>query len=99
MVLRATSLVLFGDLHHLAQHHRGVAVEEGDPAKPLAGLERRNDEGLLRLEAALGHLVGLQGVDTLGLLSAGLLSFLPRNGGKLARSAARARRRWGCSLS
>merc|ERR1719229_270984 len=57
---RALLLALARD--NLPQHHDTVPVHEGDARKALAILEGVTDERLLRLEAALRHLVGLQRV-------------------------------------
>merc|ERR1719480_336194 len=53
-------LLLAGD--DLPQHHAAVAVQEGHAREALAVLEGVADQRLLRLEAALRHLVGLQRV-------------------------------------
>merc|ERR1711897_2487 len=47
-----------------------VAVHEGNAGEALAILEGVAHQGLLRLEAALSHLVGLQRVWVLHLLAA-----------------------------
>merc|ERR1711972_882609 len=60
--------------HHLSQHHDSIAVHECDAGEALAILEGVADKRLLRLEAALSHLVGLQRVGILHLLAARLLS-------------------------
>ena len=49
----------------LAQHYHTVAVHEGHPREALAILEGVAHKGLLRLEAALSHLIGLQRVRVL----------------------------------
>merc|ERR1711862_259646 len=72
---------------HLAQHADSVAVHEGHAGQALAILEGVGNQRLLRLEAALGHLVGLQGVGILQLLAAGLLAHLPLQCGDSARRA------------
>merc|ERR1712203_897741 len=61
----------------LAQHHHTVAVHESDTGQALAILESVANQRLLRLETALRHLVGLQGVGLLHLLAAGLLAHFP----------------------
>merc|ERR550539_1240204 len=68
-------LALAGD--DLAQHDDAVSVHKGNAREALAVLEGVADERLLRLEAALGHLVGLEGVGVFHLLAAGLLAHLP----------------------
>mmetsp|Transcript_76454 Transcript_76454/g.120632 ORF Transcript_76454/g.120632 Transcript_76454/m.120632 type:complete len:492 (-) Transcript_76454:62-1537(-) len=73
--------------HHLAKHHHTVAVHEGNTGKALAVLEGVADQWLLWLEAALSHLVGLQGVRVLHLLATSLLAHLPLQGGHTARCA------------
>merc|ERR1719352_488631 len=71
-----------------AKHHHAVAVHEGDAGEALAILEGVADQGLLRLEAALCHLVRLQRVRVLHLLAARLLAHLPLELGDPARGAA-----------
>merc|ERR1712178_161658 len=66
--------------HHLAKHHHAVAVHESNAGKALAVLEGVADQRLLRLEAALSHLVGLQRVRILHLLATSLLAHLPLQG-------------------
>merc|ERR1711964_410094 len=61
----------------LAKHHHAVAIHEGNPREALAILEGIADERLLRLEAALGHLVRLQRMRLLHFLAACLLAHLP----------------------
>merc|ERR1719188_2167847 len=61
----------------LAQHHDAVAVHERHTRQALAVLEGVAHQRLLGLEAALGHLVGLQGVRVFHLLAARLLAHLP----------------------
>merc|ERR1712186_298256 len=72
----------------LAKHHHAVAVHEGHARQALAILEGVADQRLLRLEAALRHLVGLQGVRALHLLAARLLAHLPLERGDTASSTA-----------
>mmetsp|Transcript_73712 Transcript_73712/g.208779 ORF Transcript_73712/g.208779 Transcript_73712/m.208779 type:complete len:344 (-) Transcript_73712:164-1195(-) len=72
---RRVLLALTGD--NLAQHDHAVAVHEGDSRKTLAVLEGVADKWLLRLEAALRHLVRLERVWLFHLLAAGLLAHLP----------------------
>merc|ERR1719198_2780494 len=67
-------LVLEG--HHLAKHDGRVAVKERNAREALARLEGVDDEGLLRHEDDLGHLVRLERVRVLHLLAAGLLADL-----------------------
>merc|ERR1712066_353709 len=79
-LLLATTLValvlpLAGD--DLAKHDDAVAVHEGNARQAFAVLESVAHERLLRLERALRHLVGLQGVGVLHLLATGLLAHLP----------------------
>merc|ERR1712129_108532 len=61
----------------LAQHDDAVAVHEGDPRQALTILEGVAHQGLLWLEAALSHLVGLERVRVLHLLAPRLLAHLP----------------------
>merc|ERR1712176_1491508 len=74
----------------LAKHHHAVAVHEGHTRQALAILEGVADQRLLRLEAALCHLVGLQGVRALHLLAARLLAHLPLERGDTASRTAAA---------
>merc|ERR550537_1661800 len=74
----------------LAKHNHAVAVHEGDTGEALAVLEGVADKRLLRLEAALGHLVRLQGVRFLHLLATGLFAHLPLQGGDAAGGTATA---------
>merc|ERR1712190_194014 len=68
-------LALAGD--NLAQHDDSVAIHEGHAREALAVLEGVAHKRLLGLEAALCHLVGLQGVGVLHLLASRLLPHLP----------------------
>ena len=70
--------------HHLAKHHHAVAIHEGNTGEALAILEGVADQWLLWLEAALSHLIGLQGVRVLHLLATSLLAHLPLQGGHTA---------------
>merc|ERR1712176_1109551 len=81
----ALLLSLAGD--NLAKHHHTVAVHERDAGQALAILEGVAHQGLLWLEAALSHLVGLQGVGVLHFLAACLLAHLPLQRGDAASSA------------
>merc|ERR1712061_106800 len=72
----------------LAQHHYAVAIHKGNSGEALAVLEGVADQGLLRLEAALRHLVRLQRVWVLHLLAACLLAHLPLELGDAACRAA-----------
>merc|ERR1719253_2561152 len=81
----ALLLALAGD--HLAKHHHPVAVHERDAGQALAVLEGVAHQRLLWLEAALSHLVGLEGVGVLHLLAVRLLAHLPL---QLADAACRA---------
>merc|ERR1739842_50791 len=74
--------------HDLAKHHHAVAIHEGNTGQTLAVLEGVADQRLLRLEAALSHLVGLQGVRILHLLATSLLAHLPLQGRDTACSTA-----------
>merc|ERR1711963_1345823 len=76
--------------HHLAKHHHAVAIHEGNAGQALAVLEGVANQRLLRLEAALSHLVGLQGVRILHLLATSLLAHLPLHGRDTAGSTAAA---------
>merc|ERR1719497_267983 len=84
----AVILALGGD--DLAKHDDAIAIHERDAGQTLAILEGVAHQWLLRLERALGHLVGLQGVRVLHLLATGLLAHLPLQGGDTAGSAAAA---------
>jgi len=68
-------LPLAGD--DLSQHDATVSIHEGDSGETLAILETIAHEWLLWLEAALSHLVGLEGVRILHLLASSLLAHLP----------------------
>merc|ERR1712176_1471130 len=72
---------------HLTKHHHAVAVHERHARQALAVLEGVAHQRLLRLEAALSHLVGLEGVGVLHLLAARLLAHLPLQLADAARSA------------
>merc|ERR1712186_71049 len=85
---RTLLLPLAGD--HLAQHHHAVAIHEGHAGQALAILERVTNQRLLRLEATLRHLVGLQRVRLLHLLAARLFAHLPLELRDPARGAATA---------
>merc|ERR1711897_85995 len=61
----------------LAKHHHAISVHEGNTGETLAILECVAHQGLLRLEAALRHLVRLKRVRILHLLAPSLLSHLP----------------------
>merc|ERR1712070_1184214 len=69
---------------HLAKHDNTVAIHEGNTREALAVLEAVANKGLLWLEAALSHLVALQGVRILHLLATGLLAHLPNDLGNSA---------------
>mmetsp|Transcript_14645 Transcript_14645/g.39179 ORF Transcript_14645/g.39179 Transcript_14645/m.39179 type:complete len:521 (+) Transcript_14645:50-1612(+) len=71
----------------LAKHHNAVAVHERHARQALAVLEGVAHERLLRLEAALSHLVGLEGVGILHLLATRLLAHLPLQLADAARRA------------
>merc|ERR1719188_2331685 len=62
---------------HLAQHDHAVAVHESDARQTLAILEGVAHQGLLGLEGALGHLVGLERMRVLHFLATRLLAHLP----------------------
>merc|ERR1712205_277893 len=64
-----TSIGLLLDGGNLAQHDDTVAVHERDARKTLAILEAVAHKRLLRLEAALSHLVGLERVRVFHLLA------------------------------
>merc|ERR1719258_237681 len=83
------------DLGDLAEHDRGVAVEEGDAGEAVARLEVVNHEGVLGLEDRLGDLVGLERHGGLELLATGFLADLEDELGHLARGAAAAHERDG----
>merc|ERR1719231_1444750 len=83
-------VLLVDERGHLTKHDSGVAVEEGDTRESLAVLERVDDEGLLRNEDDLRHLVRLERVRVLHLLAARLLADLEVEGGGTAGRAAAA---------
>merc|ERR1712127_1051906 len=66
----AGALLLALASDNLAKHHDAVAVHEGHAREALAILEGVANKRLLRLEAALSHLVGLQRVRVFHLLAA-----------------------------
>merc|ERR1712007_18530 len=68
-------LALAGD--DFAQHNHTVAIHECNTRQALAILEGVAHQWLLRREAALSHLVGLQGVGIVHLFSTSLLAHLP----------------------
>merc|ERR1712087_635074 len=72
---RCLLLALAGD--DLAQHDHTVAIHECHTRQALAILEGVAHQWLLRREAALGHLIGLQRVGVVHLLAASLLAHLP----------------------
>merc|ERR1719222_1062740 len=88
LLLGLLDLALAGD--DLSEHDNTVAVHEGDTGEALAVLEGVAHKGLLRLEAALSHLVGFEGVRILHLLATGLLAHLPLQLGNAACRAAAA---------
>merc|ERR1719191_1133989 len=85
LLLRALDLINL--LHDLAKHDNTVAVQERNAGETLAVLESVNDERLLRGEVHLCHLVGLERVRVLHLLSSRLLADLPVHLGDAARRA------------
>merc|ERR1711957_421327 len=88
LLAAASSIFLALARDDLAQHHHAVAVHEGHPRETLAILESITHEGLLRLEAALCHLVGLQRVRVLKFLATGLLAHFPLQRGDPAGGTA-----------
>merc|ERR1711920_637743 len=90
LLLAATARSVFLALarNDLAEHHHAVAIHESDAGEALAILEGVANQGLLRLEAALSHLVRLQRVWVLHLLAACLLAHLPLELGDAAGRAA-----------
>jgi hypothetical protein len=78
--------ILGGHRHDLAEHDRGVSVQEGNTRETLAVLEGVHNEGLEGFELALSHLVGLEGVGLLSGLSTSLLTLLPIDFDELTRS-------------
>merc|ERR1711963_548808 len=72
---RALLLALARD--HLPKHDNAVAIHEGHTGEALAILEGVAHKRLLRLEAALRHLIRLEGVRILHLLAARLFAHLP----------------------
>merc|ERR1719424_166650 len=71
----------------LSEHHNTVAIEESNTRETLAVLEGVDDEWLMWGEVNLRHLVGLEGVWLLHLLTTGLLTDLPLDLGHTASSA------------
>merc|ERR1712014_484673 len=95
LLAASSSLGLLLAARHFAQHHDTVTVHESDTRKALAILEAVAHQWLLRLEAALSHLVGLQRVRILHLLATRLLAHLPDKLGDAAcRSAATYEANW-----
>merc|ERR1711957_1039597 len=90
LLAAASSIFLALARDDLAQHHHAVAVHEGHPRETLAVLESVAHEGLLRLEAALCHLIGLQAMRILEFLATGLLAHLPLQRGDPASGTAAA---------
>merc|ERR1712014_554790 len=89
LLAASSSLGLLLAARHFAQHHDTVTVHESDTRKALAILEAVAHQRLLRLEAALRHLVGLQRVRILHLLATCFLAHLPDKLGDAAcRSSA-----------
>merc|ERR1719159_1773606 len=86
LLLASSSLLLALAGNDLAKHDHTVAVHEGDAGETFAILEGVAHEWLLRLEGALSHFVGLQGVRVLHLLATGLLAHLPLECRDTARS-------------
>merc|ERR1711907_169379 len=76
--------------HDLAKHHHAVAVQESDTREAFAVLEAVAHQRLLWLEGALSHLVRLQRVGVLHLLTAGLFAHLPLETRDAARRPAAA---------
>merc|ERR1712107_135525 len=74
----------------LTQHDDTVAIHKGHARQALAILGSIAHERLLRLEAALRHLVRLQGVRVLHLLATGLFAHLPLQSGNAAGGTATA---------
>merc|ERR1712087_781265 len=70
-----------------AKHYNTIAVHEGNAGQTFAVLEGVADQRLLRLKAALGHFVGLQGVRIFHLLSSSFLAHLPAQLGDAASRA------------
>merc|ERR550532_2478370 len=75
-------LALAGD--DLAQHDDTVAIHECNPRKALAIFKSIAHKGLLGLEAALGHLIRLQGVGVFHFFAPGLFAHLPFQFGNAA---------------
>merc|ERR1712207_79105 len=73
----ASRVVLALARDDLAKHHHTISIHEGDSGEALAILEGVAHQRLLRLEAALRHLVRLQRVRILHFLTTGLLTHLP----------------------
>ena len=83
------------NLGDLAEHDRGVAVEEGDAGEAVARLEVVNHERVLGLEDGFRDFVGLERHGGLELLATGFLAHLEDELGHLARGAAAAHERDG----
>merc|ERR1719352_702972 len=90
LLAAGTSIGLLLDRGDLAKHNDTVAVHERHARKTLAVLEAVAHERLLRLEAALSHIVGLERVRVFHLLASSLLAHLPDDVGDAAGSAAAA---------
>merc|ERR1712125_214696 len=90
LATRTAGILLPLARNDLAQHNAAVAIHEGNTRETLAILEAVAHERLLWLEAALSHLVALEGVRILHLLATGLLAHLPLELGNTAGGAAAA---------
>ena len=87
----AGSILLAHAGNDLARHHHAVAVHEGHLRESLAVLKGVAHEGLLRLEAALCHHIGLQRVRILKFRATGLLAHFPLQRGDPAGGTAACR--------
>merc|ERR1712039_914337 len=87
LLATASAILLSLARDDLAQHDHAVAVHKGDAGEALAILEGVAYQRLLRLEAALSHLVGFQGVRIVHFFAARLLAHLPLELGDAAGRA------------
>merc|ERR1719188_2196283 len=87
LLAASAALLLALARDNLAKHHHAVAIHERHARQALAVLEGVAHQRLLRLEAALSHLVGLEGMGVLHLLAARLLAHLPLQLADAARRA------------
>merc|ERR1712154_408764 len=77
LLATGTSLLLALTRDDLSKHYHTVAIHEGHSRQTLAILEGVAHQRLLRLEAALSHLVRLERMGIVHLLASCLLAHLP----------------------